>query len=171
MSAIRSNVSSHVSHIFDAMPPDTKSLLAATWPCCICPVHEHASVSSFEHSRMPPSVRRPTQSRGNSAKTKVFLNPSEVTGYPAPSSPIGYRLCGIGRFCRREVGRSAYECGFRSGFAILHIFVCVSALFLAVVCRPKASRFALPCFVSSILLMQRQRLPLLVNIWRISSIG
>ncbi len=89
MSAIRSNVSSHVSYIFDAMPPDTKSLLAATWPCCICSVHEHASVSSFEHSRMPPSVRRPTQSRGNSAKTKVFPNPSEVTGYPAPGSPIG----------------------------------------------------------------------------------
>ena len=80
-------------------------------------------------------------------------------------------MSGVGRFWRREVGRSAYECEFRSGFAILRILDCASALLFAVVCRPKASRFALPCFVSSILLRQRQRLPLLVNIWRISSMG
>lgn len=59
----------------------------------------------------------------------------------------------------------------RSAIAILRFAASVSALLLAEVWRPKASRSSRDFFMASILLRHRQRGPPLVGICRISSSG
>ena len=78
-------------------------------------------------------------------------------------------LCRVPKQRHQSAPAQAGE--LRLGLPFLISWAWASALLISVMRRPKASRSAVLALAASMLLIQRQRLPHLVNIWRISSIG